>query len=318
MRTILARLELFECIGLIASIAATWVFVHFASALDKLERVPGYHWHMVTVVAIIYGHFIPYAVGFAALVFLMMRWRLRKSKAVLWRNFAFGLRLFLAYCLLLIVFRVVNFYVPVLHPGIRDAAIQQIDRVLLGGRLISEWMEPLVHPWLSAVLTGAYVSWFWLLFATLLLLVVRSREIASEYVLASLLAFYVGYICYILVPVIGPGYTVHYAVHIGDIAPQFTMDRQTIARDCFPSLHTALSVLMAIYVWRHQRAWRIPYTVVVGLIIFATLYLRFHYLLDDLAGAALAVAVSYVAPALHGSWSNLRHRESSARGSSVQ
>jgi membrane-associated phospholipid phosphatase len=292
------KLERFEVLGAVASVIAIIIFFRYGAALDELAGEPGYHWHMLYVVAGIYAHFIPWAVGVGALIVLFTVLFLRKQSTAAWQRFVFALRVFFAYCVLLIVFRVVNFYVPVLHPGIRDGAMQHADATLFFGKQVSQWLEPLVTPWLTHLLTGAYVSWFWLLFATILLLVSKGEQVAAEYVLASLLAFYIGYVCYVLIPVIGPGYTIHYAVHIGDIAPQFTQDRLLITRDCFPSLHTAICTLMVIYVWRYRRRWSVVYIPLTVLIVFATLYLRFHYGLDDIAGVALGIVVSAIAPVL--------------------
>jgi membrane-associated phospholipid phosphatase len=292
------KLQRFEILGFIASCVAIVIFFAYGSALDQLVGQTGYHWHMLFVVAGIYAHFIPWAIGVGALIAGLVTLTVRKRGLAVWHRFLFAVRIFLAYCLLLIVFRVINFYVPVLHPGIRDEAIQHADATLFFGKQVSEWLEPMVTPWLTHILTGAYVSWFWLLFATILLLVFKAQEVAAEYVFASLLAFYVGYVCYVMIPVIGPGYTIHYSVHVGDIAPQFTLDRLLIARDCFPSLHTAISTLMVIYVWRHRRIWSLLYIPLSTLIVFATLYLRFHYGLDDIAGLALGIAAAYIAPVL--------------------
>jgi membrane-associated phospholipid phosphatase len=208
----------------------------------------------------------------------------------------YGIRVFLSYCVLLIVFRIVNFYVQVLHPGIMDAWAQNIDAHIFFGKQVSEWLEPISNKWLTHLLTGAYVSWFWLLFATIALLLYTGKQAVKEYVFASLLAFYVGYICYVLVPVIGPGYTLHYSVTLHDIAPVYTNQRLFIARDCFPSLHTAISVIMGIFVWRYHRKWALLYIPWLTLIVFATLYLRFHYGIDDIVGMVLGTLAAYVSP----------------------
>ncbi len=301
----IAQLELFEWIGIFASIAAAYIFFAYAGKLDSYAEMPGYHWHMLFVILIIYGKFVPYAIAVGAASLFLVGYWMQRNKAETANRFWYTLRIFLAYCLLLIVFRVVNFYVPVLTPGLRDSVIQLMDKTLFG-KQVSLWLEPISEHWLTNILTGAYVSWFWLLFATILILSFASRRAASEYLLATLIAFYTGYACYILVPVIGPGFTMHYTTSLGDIAPAFTMNRAFIARDCFPSLHTATSILMAIYIAKYQRKWLYFYAPMVTLIIFATLYLRIHYGSDDIAGAAMAVVVSGFTPFIFQKWEHIR------------
>ena len=59
----------------------------------------------------------------------------------------------------------------------------------------------------------------------------------------------------------------------------------------FPSAHVSGAVVVSLVAWRHQR--RLAYVLVpiTGSVIIATVYGRFHYVLDTLAGAALAIAV---------------------------
>jgi membrane-associated phospholipid phosphatase len=345
---LLTRLELFELLGLVASAIAATIFFAYASRLDHLVGQEGYHWRIFFTVTGIYVRFIPWALifgggGFALIVVWMrrkedkMRRTGRPGAAVsiaknprvknlseqaeprdgISRRLRYGIRVFLSYCVLLIVFRVVNFYVQVLHPGIMDAWAQNIDAHIFFGKQVSEWLEPISNKWLTHLLTGAYVSWFWLLFTTIALLLYRGKQAVKEYVFASLLAFYVGYVCYVLVPVIGPGYTMHYSVTLHDIAPVYTNDRLFIARDCFPSLHTAISVIMGIFVWRYQRKWSLFYIPWLTLIVFATLYLRFHYGIDDIAGTILGGLASYLSPPLvrmYERWKATRKRVSEDEG----
>jgi len=59
----------------------------------------------------------------------------------------------------------------------------------------------------------------------------------------------------------------------------------------FPSAHVSSAVVVVLVAWRHQR--RLAYLIVpitVGVMV-ATVYGRFHYALDSLVGAALAITV---------------------------
>jgi len=81
---------------------------------------------------------------------------------------------------------------------------------------------------------------------------------------------------------------------------QSTLDRLESAHyDCFPSGHTELTIL-AWWLSRlvSNRLFRI-YLAYTPLIIFATVYLRYHYTVDLLAGIVLAAALIYLAPRLY-------------------
>jgi membrane-associated phospholipid phosphatase len=106
------------------------------------------------------------------------------------------------------------------------------------------------------------------------------------------IAFLGGYIIYILVPVAGPLFLV------GD---QFTIPipthpvTETLAFDCrynwdcFPSLHTAIPWLLTIAVWQrmHLSARLICFVSSFG-IMASTIFLRFHYGIDLIAGLVWA------------------------------
>jgi membrane-associated phospholipid phosphatase len=78
-----------------------------------------------------------------------------------------------------------------------------------------------------------------------------------------------------------------------------TVDAGGSQKDIFPSLHTAAPTFLAIFSARHRNYFPFRYTwpIVAFLatqIILATLFLRWHYLCDVVAGLILAVAASVV------------------------
>jgi membrane-associated phospholipid phosphatase len=75
------------------------------------------------------------------------------------------------------------------------------------------------------------------------------------------------------------------------------------SRAAFPSLHAAVSLVAMIYAWRFLRPWfwiLLPFC--LGLWI-STIYLRHHFVVDLLAGWALAPLAVWVAPRLDAWWS---------------
>ncbi|WP_226482250.1 phosphatase PAP2 family protein [Natrinema amylolyticum] len=60
----------------------------------------------------------------------------------------------------------------------------------------------------------------------------------------------------------------------------------------FPSLHTSLAVIVALFAWRSRREyprWFSIASVVATLVVFSTMYLGIHWLIDVVAGVALGV-----------------------------
>ena len=72
--------------------------------------------------------------------------------------------------------------------------------------------------------------------------------------------------------------------------------------DSMPSGHTCMTLLMLVLTRRLlPRLLWVLVPIAIGL-IFGTVYLRYHYGVDVLAGAALAAVLSVGAPALERRW----------------
>src|SRR5262249_40885233 len=90
--------------------------------------------------------------------------------------------------------------------------------------------------------------------------------------------------------------------------------------DAFPSGHTALSLLYLVLGWRLLPRWRLPLTALTAGIIFSTVYLSLHYVVDLLAGALVAAVMLLAAPPLHralerrpaGEWRESPHQRPSS------
>jgi membrane-associated phospholipid phosphatase len=69
--------------------------------------------------------------------------------------------------------------------------------------------------------------------------------------------------------------------------------------DAFPSGHTAVSLMCLYYAWkmRENKLFAVLIPVVTGLLI-STVYLRYHYVIDVIAGIALTGLTIALAPGL--------------------
>ena len=104
-----------------------------------------------------------------------------------------------------------------------------------------------------------------------------------------------GFLGYILVPAIGPMYTLknEFTVPLVQFSPLLRqgtklMEVARIQRDCFPSMHVGISFLVWLYAWKNSRRLFWVLAPVILSLWVATVYLRFHYVVDCLAGLILA------------------------------
>jgi membrane-associated phospholipid phosphatase len=133
----------------------------------------------------------------------------------------------------------------------------------------------------------------------------RDARTVQTYILSLTLCFTINFICYVFFPAIGPRYYLAWALREplqGTVLTPYLeslMRDPAFARDCFPSGHTAGTLIVLIFAFRHCRRFfwfMLPFA--AGLLV-ATLAGRFHYAVDLLCAVPLALGVVGAATALY-------------------
>jgi membrane-associated phospholipid phosphatase len=210
---------------------------------------------------------------------------------------------------ILVIFDGLGPLIRAVNPVDRDAALIAFDRALFGVDPTVA-LEKIATPLLSDVLTTFYALYYFhpIVLGTLVLLDDRARpgqtRDFSRYAFVMVFVFYVSYACYFLVPAIGPRYTVAHAGPLPRGAISQAIDHtldvlEKNKRDCFPSGHTMVLTAILLEAYRRSKTtfWVfLPFA--VGLIL-ATVYCRYHYVADVLAGFAMAFVTVPVGNALY-------------------
>lgn len=200
---------------------------------------------------------------------------------------------------------------PVVQPGNLDAQLDAIDVAILGVRP-TVWLEPWMTPAVVEVLAFFYFSYFVLcaLHTAIAMRTGASAETSSEFAVGTSFVYGVGQLGYVLVPGVGPHAHLH-GVYQGALEGGFfwrcvmtTVEAGSAMKDIFPSLHTAAPVWMALFAARRaartgSRGWRFLARVTAAFaanIVVSTVALRWHYVIDVVAGLALAALAAWLAP----------------------
>lgn len=206
----------------------------------------------------------------------------------------------------LIIFNSLGTLIACLHKTTIDARLIAVDHALLGVHP-TVWLERLISPLLTDTLQLAYISYYFIPVALATVLIAKGRHAEFEEILFGvLLCFYLSYIGYLLFPAVGPRFTL---AHLQTVdlqgSPLIRSIQETLnaleknKTDAFPSGHTAVSLICLYYAWKEPEktlfAALLP--LVVGLII-STVYLRYHYVIDVIAGAGLTGLTIMLAPIL--------------------
>lgn len=181
-------------------------------------------------------------------------------------------------------------------PGGREDWLRSADRAFFRYDWQS-WWGGLAHPGLSDALALVYTG-FYLCPLVLGWSLARRRDWDGLYGCLDrvLLAFLLSYCGYLLVPARSPYEIQRFAAAFPDGVLSPFLFRHTIGltgtrHDCFPSGHVLITCYVAWLSWKRARAVFAPLALWAALTLLATLYLRYHYLVDVLAGVAAAAVV---------------------------
>jgi membrane-associated phospholipid phosphatase len=202
-----------------------------------------------------------------------------------------------------------------LIPAVRhsDIAAQFSDRWLTGIDYRVWGANPCV--WLERIQFPALVEWEQLLYTAFLPAVIlvaillwrRGRFVEFQYYAFLIAAGYmVSYIGYIIVPARGPRYLLNTLQHVPlqglwlFRSMQVGLDRlESYHYDCFPSGHTELTLLACWGSRIVSKRWFRIYLAYTPFLIFATVYLRYHYTVDLAAGASAAFVLALTGPSIY-------------------
>lgn len=189
------------------------------------------------------------------------------------------------------------YIIPAVHTDDMDWVLLELDSAIGGDALVRGLSRVTCDP-VTNVLNVCWSCYALLPFLTLVPLYRRGLDEFRAARLALLVGWLVCYVGYLLCPAIGMGYyldrlgaegtgpTAVVAVKLKSVF-DFLEGRM---RDSYPSGHTAVAIAA---IWANFR-FRLPLRWVVGPIAFgtalATVYLRYHYVVDLLAGGVLGLA----------------------------
>lgn len=209
--------------------------------------------------------------------------RLGRLPALLHRHYALPL------CFLL--YLELDCYGPLTGGAVFDATVLAWERACFGPTSPAMWLsQALPYRALSEFLHLGYLSYYLMVPVLLWRRTVPQLEALQR---AGVIAWIVGFLCFIFFPVEGPrphfppldeslqGPIYHFT--------HWLLGGGAARGAAFPSIHAAMGTLVFVLAWRWNRrlAWVLaPFT---AALLLGTVYGRFHYAVDTLAGMLLAV-----------------------------
>lgn len=215
-----------------------------------------------------------------------------------------SIRAFAPIMVILMIFNSLGDLIPWIWPAYLDDIFIKIDHALFGVHP-TVWLERFVHPLLTDLFQIAYITYYPMAITLGVVLYAKNRRKEfDEAIFGVILCFYLSYLGYILFPAIGPRFTLIHLQTMDLKASQFTIAVQETLNalehnktDAFPSGHTAVALMTLFYAWKYREKilFRILAPTVSALIV-STVYLRYHYVIDVIAGVLLAALTLLIAP----------------------
>jgi len=225
--------------------------------------------------------------------------------------------------LLYLLYPVTQDLARTLHGRTYDDLLIAIDQFLFGGMDPTRWLFAHIHlaPAIVEIFQLSYFAYYLYPLVLLTDLFLRRKELdLSEFRLIMVYGAAVSFIGNMVVPAVGPRFTLHEFANLGRELPgawitdniralinkaegvnalmTSTQASPVVFPDAFPSGHTMLTLLALIMSFRYHSPVR-WYLLPLGCcLILATIFLRYHYVTDVIGGALLALFIIWTAPAL--------------------
>lgn len=224
--------------------------------------------------------------------------------------------------LVFLSFKELYFMIKPLHSGRDyDDVLIAIDQWLFGVNP-TQWLMQYANPYVTEILQIAYTSFYFLFLALGYELYRRhDLDVFHYFMFTCVYGFFLSYLGYFFLPAVGPRFTLHdfsalnddlpgvlltpylrWFVNAGGSVPMDVPNVVAIAgtqRDVFPSGHTMMTLVLIYLSARLKARVRFFMYVIGTLLIMATVYQRYHYVIDLFAGAACMALCVTTSPWLY-------------------
>jgi len=215
------------------------------------------------------------------------------------------------------IFVYTHYIVPAVNPNDIDTILIAIDKWLFWGNNPLDFLYVISSPLLTEILQICYTSFF-----ILPLFVGGELSIKGRYVdilgfaRIMIFGFFLSFLLYFPFPAIGPRFTIYDFANLSNELPGLLLTEpfrlfvntgggiplghhspaEVVNRDCFPSGHTMMTVMLIFLAFKLRVKIRYFIAIIGFGLIFGTIYLRYHYVIDVFAGIFFAFIALKIEP----------------------
>ncbi|GAB4537750.1 MAG: phosphatase PAP2 family protein [Thermodesulfovibrionia bacterium] len=215
-----------------------------------------------------------------------------------------------------LIFDSLSGLIQYINPSTYDHLLIRIDYLILRC-YPTVVLERLANPLITETMQFAYISYYPLPLVLGIALKIKDKEREFDISLfLIILCFFISYIGYILVPAIGPRYTMYHlqGIDLNGVLFRDEIDRvlnalEGIKRDAFPSGHSGIALLILYLSYRFNKGLFYVLLPIVLALLFSTVYLRYHYVVDVIGGILLFLITIVIGERLYLCWERMRSGE---------
>ncbi len=172
------------------------------------------------------------------------------------------------------------------------------DQLLFGCQPSLEFSKHMPQAWFSELMYFGYFSYYFIIFGTALWCYNKRKEIANKAVFVFVCSFFLYYIIFIIIPVIGPQF--YFASPLTEVPDgyvfckimRFLQDTGEKPTGAFPSSHVGITFIVVIFVYQNCRQLLRFVLPLFIILVFSTVYIKAHYVVDVIGGF-ISVALLY-------------------------
>jgi membrane-associated phospholipid phosphatase len=224
--------------------------------------------------------------------------------------------------LIFLTFKEVYVIISSIHSVDYDNLLISIDRFIFGTDP-TVFLYQFANPILTEILQIAYGTFFFLPIILAIEFQIKKDYNKFNFIVFSVvLGFFLSYLGYLIFPAVGPRFTLHdfemtnielpglfltnflrEIVNAGESIPSGTLNPiEVVQRDVFPSGHTQMTLIVMFLAVKLKSKNKIFFLVDGTLLIFATVYMRYHYVVDLIGGLIFMILTMFLGKYMFNWW----------------
>ncbi len=241
-----------------------------------------------------------------------------RSNSNIWKNIHY----YYVIPLIFLSFKEVYVLIRALHTIDYDSILISADRFMFGTDP-TVFLYQFATPVLTEILQIAYGTFFFLPIILGIEFHLKKEYDKFYFIIFSVVfGFFLSYLGYFLFPAVGPRFTLHdfsttnielpglfltnilrEIVNAGESIPNGTLNPiEVVQRDVFPSGHTQMTLIVMFLAVKLKSSYKLFFLIDGTLLIIATVYLRYHYVVDLIGGTIFMILTMILGKFLFNWW----------------